>query len=42
MPAVLAELGFITHPGDATYMASEKGQNEIADNLARAIENFSK
>jgi len=42
MPAVLAELGFITNPSDATYMASEKGQNEIADNLAKAIENFSK
>jgi len=42
MPAVLAELGFITHPSDATYMATEKGQNEIADNLAKAIVNFSK
>jgi len=42
MPAVLAELGFITHPSDATYMISEKGQNEIADNLAKAVENFSK
>jgi len=42
MPAVLAELGFITHPSDATYMASEKGQNEIADNLAKAIVNFSR
>jgi len=42
MPAVLAELGFITHPSDATYMASEKGQNEIADNLAKAVENFSR
>jgi len=42
MPAVLAELGFITHPGDATYMASEKGQDEIADNLAKAVVNFSK
>jgi len=42
MPAVLAEMGFITHPNDATYMSSEKGQNEIADNLARAVENFSK
>jgi len=42
MPAVLAELGFITHPSDATYMASEKGQNEIAENLARAVVNFSK
>jgi len=42
MPAVLAELGFITHPNDATYMSTEKGQNEIAENLAKAIVNFSK
>jgi len=42
MPAVLAELGFITHPSDATYMSSEKGQGEIAENLAKAIVNFSK
>ncbi|MCL1957300.1 MAG: N-acetylmuramoyl-L-alanine amidase [Fibromonadales bacterium] len=42
MPAVLAELGFITHPSDATYMSSEKGQSEIAENLAKAIVNFSK
>jgi N-acetylmuramoyl-L-alanine amidase len=42
MPAVLAELGFITHPSDAAYMSSEKGQNEIAENLAKAVENFSK
>jgi len=42
MPAVLAELGFITHPNDATYMSSENGQNEIAENLAKAIVNFSR
>ncbi|GBU24438.1 N-acetylmuramoyl-L-alanine amidase [Fibrobacteria bacterium R8-3-H12] len=42
MPAVLAELGFITHPGDAAYMATEKGQNEIAENLAKAVVNFSR
>jgi N-acetylmuramoyl-L-alanine amidase len=42
MPAVLAELGFITHPSDAAYMSTEKGQNEIAENLAKAIVNFSR
>jgi N-acetylmuramoyl-L-alanine amidase len=42
MPAVLAELGFITHPGDAAYMSTEKGQNELADNLAKAVVNFSR
>jgi len=42
MPAVLAELGFITHPSDGAYMSTEKGQSEIAENLAKAIVNFSK
>ena len=42
MPAVLAELGFITHPSDATYMSTEKGQNEIAENLVKAVVNFSR
>ncbi|MDR2580821.1 MAG: cell envelope integrity protein CreD [Fibromonadaceae bacterium] len=42
MPAVLAELGFITHPGDAEIMASEKGQNEMAERLTKAIANFFK
>ncbi len=42
MPAVLAELGFITHPSDAAYMSTEKGQSEIAENLAKAIVNFSR
>ena len=42
MPAVLAELGFITHPSDGAFMATEKGQNEIAEKLAKAIANFAK
>jgi len=42
MPAVLAELGFITHPTDGVFLASEKGQNELTDRLVKAIVAFSK
>jgi len=42
MPAVLAELGFITHPKDSEFLASEKGQNELAEKLTKAIVNFAK
>lgn len=42
MPAVLAELGFITHPADGAYMATDNGQNELADRLAKAIVSFAK
>jgi len=40
MPAVLAELGFITNPKDAEVLSSEKGQNDIADKLTKAVMNF--
>jgi N-acetylmuramoyl-L-alanine amidase len=42
MPAVLAELGYITHPKDSEFLGSEKGQNELAERLAKAIANFAK
>lgn len=42
MPAVLAELGFITNSKDAEYLASEKGQEEIAERLSKGIEAFAK
>ena len=42
MPAVLAELGFITNPKDAEILSSEKGQNDIADKLTKAVMNFAK
>jgi N-acetylmuramoyl-L-alanine amidase len=42
MPAVLAELGFITHPSDAAFLATEKGKNEIVENLSKAIMNFAR
>ncbi len=42
MPAVLAELGFITSPTDGAFLATEKGQNEIADRLVKAVTSFAK
>jgi N-acetylmuramoyl-L-alanine amidase len=42
MPAVLAELGFITNPRDGAFMATENGQNELAERLSKAIVSFAK
>lgn len=42
MPSVLIELGFITNPEEERYLKSEKGQNELADCIYRAILNFKK
>jgi N-acetylmuramoyl-L-alanine amidase len=42
MPAVLAELGFITHPTDGAFLATEKGQDEITDRLVKAIIAFAR
>jgi N-acetylmuramoyl-L-alanine amidase len=37
MPAVLFEMGFLTHDEDRRILASEKGQKQIAERLAKAI-----
>ena len=42
MPAVLFEMGFITNDADRAFMASRKGQEDIARRLAAAVENFFK
>jgi N-acetylmuramoyl-L-alanine amidase len=42
MPAVLAELGFITSPHDGEVLSSEKGQNDIVNKFVKAIESFAK
>jgi N-acetylmuramoyl-L-alanine amidase len=42
MPAVLAELGFITSPKDGEILNSEKGQNDIVDRFVKAVESFAK
>ncbi|WP_332025415.1 N-acetylmuramoyl-L-alanine amidase family protein [Kaistella sp.] len=42
MPSVLIETGFISNYNDAMYLASEKGQNEIAESIYDAIVNYKK
>ena len=37
MPAILIETGFLANYDDERYLASEKGQQEIAESIARAI-----
>ena len=36
MPAVLVEIGFGTNPSEATWLASAKGQQALADAIARS------
>ena len=38
MPAVLLELGFISNPADEKYLASPRGQDEIAARIADGID----
>lgn len=40
MPAVLVELDFICNPNSAVYMGSEKGQNQLADALYKAVDKY--
>jgi N-acetylmuramoyl-L-alanine amidase len=40
MPAVLVELGFLTNPTEARFLASEEGQDYMASALFRAIREF--
>ena len=42
MPSVLIETGFISNYDDAMYLASEKGQNQIADSIYNAIIDYKK
>ncbi len=42
MPAMLFEMGFLTHPGDRKVLSSASGQREIARRLAVAIDGFQK
>lgn len=37
MPAILIETGFLANPDDERYLASEKGQEEIAQAIANAV-----
>ncbi len=40
MPAILIETGFITNYEDERYLNSEKGQQEIAEAIARALKKY--
>jgi len=40
MPAVLVETGFITNYQDERYLNSEKGQQEIAECITRAVKRY--
>lgn len=42
MPSVLIETGFINHPEESHYLASEKGQEEIAVSIYNAIIDYKK
>jgi len=42
MPAVLFEMGFLTNDQDRRVLASEKGQRQIAERLAKAIDQYRK
>jgi N-acetylmuramoyl-L-alanine amidase len=40
MPSILVELGFITNAEEAVFLASDRGQNELALGIFRAIAEF--
>lgn len=40
MPAVLFEMGYLTHDRDRSTLNSEKGQRQIAERLAKAIHKY--
>ncbi|MDW8274476.1 MAG: N-acetylmuramoyl-L-alanine amidase, partial [Chitinophagales bacterium] len=40
MPALLAEIGFISNPNEEMYLASKEGQDEIAEGIFRAFSGY--
>ncbi len=42
MPSVLVEMGFVSNPDEAHYIASDKGQNEIAESIYNSIISYKK
>lgn len=42
MPSVLIETGFVSNYEDASYLASDKGQNQIAESIYDAIISYKK
>jgi len=42
MPGVLIELGFLSNKSEGAYVSSEKGRQELAEQIAQAIVNYKK
>lgn len=42
MPAILIETGFINNPEDEVYINSEKGQQELAEAITKAVQRYKK
>ncbi|MEP7256968.1 MAG: N-acetylmuramoyl-L-alanine amidase [Flavitalea sp.] len=40
MPSILVELGFVTYREDEDYLNSEKGQEEMSDNILEAVKRY--
>lgn len=40
MPSILVETGFITHRSDEDYLNSDKGQEDIANNVLEAVKRY--
>ena len=40
MPAILVETGFINNPEDEVYINSEKGQQELAEAITKAVKRY--
>jgi N-acetylmuramoyl-L-alanine amidase len=40
MPAVLIEMGFLSHPQESIYLNSEKVQKKIAESIVRGIQSY--
>ena len=40
MPSILVETGFITYKQDEEYLNSEKGQDEVAENILTAVKKY--
>ena len=42
MPAVLVEVGYLTHPGEGTALGTSEGVSAVAESICRGIEQFFK
>jgi N-acetylmuramoyl-L-alanine amidase len=40
MPSILVETGYISHPEEEAYLASEAGQQEMAEIIAKALQRY--